>query len=49
VSTAPSSVIIGNATTAAEQLRTLGQLLSEGLISEDEFNAKKTEILKFFG
>jgi hypothetical protein len=49
VSTAPPSVITGNATTAAEQLRTLGQLLSEGLISEDEFNAKKTEILKFFG
>ena len=49
VSAAPPSVITGNATTAAEQLRTLGQLLSEGLISEDEFNAKKTEILKFFG
>jgi hypothetical protein len=49
VSTAPPSAITGNATTAAEQLRTLGQLLSEGLISEDEFNAKKTEILKFFG
>ena len=49
VSTAPPSAITGNATTAAEQLRTLGQLLSEGLISEDEFNVKKTEILKFFG
>lgn len=44
-----SKAVTGSTANAAEQLRILGQLLSEGLISEDEFNAKKTEILKFFG
>lgn len=44
-----SKAVSGSTANAAEQLRVLGQLLSEGLISEDEFNAKKAEILKFFG
>lgn len=37
-----------NVAEVTEQLRALGQLLSEGLISEEEFTLKKTELLKRF-
>ena len=45
----PPGIATGNPQSAAEQIRALGQLLLEGHISEEEFYAKKTELLKQFG
>ena len=39
---------VTNIAEVTEQLRALGQLFSEGLISEEEFTSKKTELLKRF-
>jgi hypothetical protein len=44
----PPPRVENDVASATEQIRALGQLLSEGLISDDEFQSKKSELLKRF-